>query len=171
MNPEPKKEVTTIASVVGGQPALHEKLCIDSNNRLWTIIQRHSGCILRGKNTEIEIPYWTCYAIELKGLKLFNGDYQGKGPKLAAKPSLLEELLRLSAKDKDIIQDEQHGLLWGVKVSEHGLELQGFDDNHWLPMKSLGGLSFGELTRIRTGAEWNKRRTKSEVLNYILARH
>lgn len=129
---------------------------IDSLNRVWKISQKHSGCELRGDNTDAVIPYWTSYFVSLPGLRVIEKD-----PGLAWKkesPTLLEELLRLSVKHEDLLKDERFGLLWVAKVSEYGLSLDGYNDNHWMPQQSLGVLSFGQLTKLSTEAQRKARK-------------
>lgn len=155
-----KELKNSIASVVGGRRDLDGKLCIDGLNRVWKIAQNHSGCILKGENTEAVIPYWTCYFISLPNLRVIERS-PGLGWK-EDKPTLLEELLRLSVKADDLLQDQRFGLLWIARVSEYGLSLEGYNDNHWIPMQSLGVLGFGTLTKLST--EEQRQSRKSEHL-------
>ena len=136
----------SIASIVGGRYDFDGKSCVDSLNREWRIHRKHSGCSLEGRNVEAFIPYWTCYFISLPGLKVIDGPWAKS--RLEDKPTLLEELLRLSAKNGDLVRDQEFELLWIVKVSEYGLSLEGYDDNHSMPQKGLGVLSFGRLERL-----------------------
>lgn len=150
--------LNTISKVLGDRPAYNNKYCIDRCNRTWKISQKHTGSILDGVNHEAHIPYWTSYFIELPGLR-FTGAEEVVVRELGReKPTLLEELLRLSVQDGDLIRDEHNGLLWIVKVSEYGLSLDGYDDNHWLPSRSLGVLGFGELVRLSTKEQRDARR-------------
>lgn len=146
----------SIASVVGGRRDLDGKLCIDNLNRVWKISQKHSGCELKGDNTDAVIPYWTSYFVSLPGLRVIEKD-PGWGWKKES-PTLLEELLRLSVKHEDLLKDERFGLLWVAKVSEYGLSLDGYNDNHWMPQQSLGVLSFGQLTKLSTEAQRKARK-------------
>ena len=155
MTPNRTKAIKSIASIVGDDRKLHGKTCIDECNREWIISHKHSGCYLTGRNTEAFIPYWTCYYIELPGLRL--GRNTGQSIKYQ-KPSLLEELLRHSAQHEDLFRDETQGLLWTSEVSEFGLSLRGYDDNHWLPVASLWVLSFGKLTKLSTKAQRQARK-------------
>ena len=155
--PNRTKQVTSIASIVGDRHRLDGRTCVDANNRHWEITHRHSGCILKGKNNQGLIPYWTCYYVELPGLRLIEGttDYTGM---IDPVPTLLEELLRLSAKDGDLFRDTGQGLLWVSRVSKCGLSLEGYDDNHWLPMKSLSVLGFGKLTKLSSKQQRDARK-------------
>jgi len=149
--PKQTKVVTSIASIVGGRRRFDGQRCVDACNREWKIHQKHSGCSLEGKNTSAFIPYWTCYYIELPGLKM--GKYDpAKGTKHES-PTLLEELLRHSATHGDLFRDTTQGLLWIARVSEFGLSLEGYDDNHSMPMQSLGCLSFGILDKLNSEAQ------------------
>lgn len=156
MPPNQIKKVKSIASIVGDDGSLDGKFCIDDKNRIWNIKTRHSGCILEGNNTDAVIPYWTCYYIELPGLKVMP-EFELL-PWAEDKPTLLEELLRLSVKKGDLIRDENNGLLWCVRVNENGISLEGYDANHSMPTCSLGILSFGKLTRLSTQEQRNNRK-------------
>lgn len=146
----------SIAAVVGGRPELDGALCVDSLNRVWKIIRQHSGCELKGSKHPAVIPYWTCYFIALPELRVI-----GRDPGLSwhkESPTLLEELLRLSVTAGDLLKDQSFGLLWIVRVSEYGLSLEGYNDNHWMPQESLGVLGFGTLTRLSTEAQRKSRK-------------
>lgn len=157
--PGAKEHPNSIASIVGDKASLDGKLCVDALNRVWKIVQKHSGCALNGENVEAHIPYWTCYFISLPGLKVIERD-PGLSLKEQNEPTLLEELLRLSVKTGDLLKDEKYGLLWIVKVSEYGLSLEGYNDNHWMPQKGLGVLSFGRLDRLSTETQRQTRKTE-----------
>ena len=161
MTPNRTHEVTSIASIVGDDRSLDGKSCVDACNREWIIHPKHSGCSLSGKNTEAFIPYWTCYYIELPGLRLGKQDY--RAGTTYESPSLLEELLRHATKDGDLFRDTTQGLLWVAHISEYGLQLNGYDDNHWLPMKSLSILSFGALTKLSSKAQRQARKLERLV--------
>ena len=143
-----KEHPNSIASVVGGRLELDGKLCIDSLNRVWRITQKHSGCELNGENIEAIIPYWTSYFISLPGLRVVDRD-EGF-VRSSERPTILEELLRLSVRSGDIVTDSRYGLRWVVRVSEYGLSLDGYDDNHSMPQKGLGVLSFGKFEKLET---------------------
>lgn len=162
-----KENPESIASIVGGKQDLDGKLCIDDLNRVWKISQKHSGCSLNGDNVEACIPYWTCYFISLPGLKVIERD-PGLGARKDDQPTLLEELLRLSVKNGDLLKDSRYRLLWVVKVSEYGLSLEGYDDNHWMPQKGLGVLSFGTLEKLSTEAQRQARKTEHRFENEAL---
>jgi len=61
--------------------------------------------------------------------------------------------MRLSSKHGDLVRDEANGLLWTVRVSEYGISLEGYDDNHWMPNKGLGVLSFGLIEHLSTAQQ------------------
>jgi hypothetical protein len=146
----------SIAAIVGGRSSLDGKRCVDALNREWEIHTRHSGCDLEGKNVEAQIPYWTCYFIALDGLRLIENPWAKS--RIDERPTLLEELLRLSAQHGDLFRDEKFGLLWLANVSEFGLSLTGYDDNHSMPQQGLGILSFGRLDRLSSQTQRDVRK-------------
>lgn len=129
--------------------SLEGRFCKDGLNRVWKISERHSGFILKGKNTEAQIPYWTSYFLTLPDLQLLPKSNLGAYSWKPQKPTLLEELLRLSVKHRDIVEDTQHWVKWECKVSEYGLSLERYDENGFIPQCSLGVLSLGHLVMYR----------------------
>lgn len=129
--------------------SIEGRLCKDGLDRVWKISERHSGFILKGKNTEAQIPYWTSYFLVLPNLELLPESSLGALSWKPQQPTLLEELLRLSVKRGDIVEDSQHWIKWVCKVGEYGLSLERYDDNGFIPQCSLGVLSLGHLIMYR----------------------
>lgn len=148
-----------VAQIVGDDYSLNGKLCIDDKNRVWEIKSRHSGCSLHGINTDAVIPYWTCYFLILPGLNLI--ETNPLLPLEIIEPTILDELMRLSLKNKDLIKDES-GRRWLVKISEYGIQLNNYEDseNGVLPNCSLGFLSLGKLTKLSSENQRKARRTE-----------